>query len=338
MGNLMAYDPSAIDAATYKDGIEETCHNTATRILQALIRRVFALPSEPAPIGRVAELPAPTTALPREKPLPKPRPPTKWELFAQKKGIEKRKRSKLVQDEASGEWKRRYGYNKANDAQAVPVIEANPDDTPGEDPFSKLRKDKKERVNRQQKQQLTNLKGAVKAHGKGVLPPTLKLAAALPEHGRGKPEKRKEMEPELRVASRQAASSTASMGKFDRYVANEKPQDRQIAMAKKRQRMAVTATGAERVQQGKMVDNILRKNADDILDVGKAISKFESQVRGDGSGHRMKMKGANKKGRLTNPNKAIGGGGGGKKGGKKDGAGGGKKGGGGGVKKGGKKK
>ena len=51
--------------------------------LQALTGRLFALPSEPAPVGRIAELPPPTTVLPREKPLPKPRPPTKWELFAQ---------------------------------------------------------------------------------------------------------------------------------------------------------------------------------------------------------------------------------------------------------------
>ena len=39
---------------------------------------------------------------------------TKWEKFAREKGIVKRKRSKLVFDETSGEWARRYGYNKAS--------------------------------------------------------------------------------------------------------------------------------------------------------------------------------------------------------------------------------
>ena len=48
-----------------------------------------------------------------------------------------------------------------------------------------------------------------------------------------------------------------------------------------------------------MVDAILRKNADDILDVGKAISKLEAVTREEGGAPRMKMKGANKKGRLT---------------------------------------
>ena len=83
---------------------------------------------EAAAVGRVAQLPPPTTVLPREKPVPKARPPTKWEVFAQRKGIDKRKRSKTEFDETSGEWKRRYGYKRANDELDVPVIEARPDD------------------------------------------------------------------------------------------------------------------------------------------------------------------------------------------------------------------
>lgn len=46
-----------------------------------------------------------------------------------------------------------------------------------------------------------------------------------------------------------------------------------------------------------MVDHILRRNADDILDVSRAIGKFEAASREER--HRMKNKGANKKGRLT---------------------------------------
>ncbi|KAK4853450.1 hypothetical protein QYF36_009452 [Acer negundo] len=43
----------------------------------------------------IVKLPPPTTKLPREKHLPKPKPPTKWELFAQKKGIKKCKKDKV---------------------------------------------------------------------------------------------------------------------------------------------------------------------------------------------------------------------------------------------------
>ena len=49
----------------------------------------------------------------------------------QRKGIEKRKRSKLEWDEADGAWKRRYGYKRANDEGSAPVIEAKPGDQVG---------------------------------------------------------------------------------------------------------------------------------------------------------------------------------------------------------------
>ena len=63
----------------------------------------------------LAKLPVPTTILPREKPVPKPRPETRFEKFAKMKGMTKRKKDKLVYDEESGKWKRRHGYDKAND-------------------------------------------------------------------------------------------------------------------------------------------------------------------------------------------------------------------------------
>lgn len=131
MGNLTAWDASALDAAAFEGGpaaADAACHRLAQSIFQSLAARLFALPSEAAPVGRIATLPPPTTVLPREKPIPKAKPPTKWELFAQRKGIEKRKRSKLEWDEASGEWRRRYGYKRANDEAAMPIIEARADD------------------------------------------------------------------------------------------------------------------------------------------------------------------------------------------------------------------
>lgn len=82
----MACDVSAIDAAAFAGGPAATdaaCHHLAQTIFQSLAARLFALPSEAAPVGRIAHLPAPATVLPREKPIPKPRPPTKWEVFAQ---------------------------------------------------------------------------------------------------------------------------------------------------------------------------------------------------------------------------------------------------------------
>lgn len=64
--------------------------------------------------------------LPRWKPLPKPKAPTKWENFARKKGIgkfggnlkggaalEERKKN-LVYDEEKGEWVKKWGYKGKN--------------------------------------------------------------------------------------------------------------------------------------------------------------------------------------------------------------------------------
>jgi regulator of ribosome biosynthesis len=93
-----------------------------------LVGQLFSLPAEPVTGGRLATLPAPKTALPRALPVPKPKPLTKWQQFAAKKGIVKRKRSKLVYDDAAGEWRRRHGYKKANDDNDIPIIEAKSTD------------------------------------------------------------------------------------------------------------------------------------------------------------------------------------------------------------------
>jgi regulator of ribosome biosynthesis len=47
----------------------------------------------------VVKLPTPTFVLPREKPLPRPKPLTKWQKYAREKGITRTKKSKLNWDE-----------------------------------------------------------------------------------------------------------------------------------------------------------------------------------------------------------------------------------------------
>lgn len=130
LGHLAAFEPAALDTARFNAAAtrEEACHDLAESITQSLVGKIFGLPSEKAEVGRMALLPPPSTHLPRAKPLPKPRAPTKWEVFAQQKGIQKKKRSKLVFDEAAGEWRRRHGYKRANDDNDIAIIEATKDD------------------------------------------------------------------------------------------------------------------------------------------------------------------------------------------------------------------
>lgn len=62
-------------------------------------------------------LPAQQTALPREKPLPAAKEPTKWERFAAKKGIKpktREQRRNIQYNEEKGEWERKWGYKGAN--------------------------------------------------------------------------------------------------------------------------------------------------------------------------------------------------------------------------------
>lgn len=39
-------------------------------------------------------------------------------------GIKKRKKDKVVWDEQTGAWKRRFGYDRVDDDRDVPIIEA----------------------------------------------------------------------------------------------------------------------------------------------------------------------------------------------------------------------
>jgi regulator of ribosome biosynthesis len=242
LGNLLAFDPSA--PAT-RDEAEAKAQ--ATALTQALMNALLQLPSEATPVGRVAALPPPSTPLPRAKPLPKPREPTKWEKFAQQKGIVKRKRSALVFDENEQGFKRRYGYQRAN--EGPPVLEAKAGDEVGliaayhcycallsigfdglasggvnthvgcrhlhtsrmrctelspacavqvgADPFTEEKAQKRERVKRNKASQLANLTGARGGAPAGI-PASVQLAGSLPEHGRGRPTKRKDMQPMVR--------------------------------------------------------------------------------------------------------------------------------------------
>ena len=109
---------------------------------------------------------------------------TKWEKFAKDKGIKKRKRSKMVFDEQTDEWKRRHGYDRAGDANKIIIMDGKWSEEGGhggkgsEDPFTKEEREKKERVEKNAGRQQKNLQQAVATHGKGILPPTLQMSAA----------------------------------------------------------------------------------------------------------------------------------------------------------------
>jgi len=89
---------------------------------------------------------------------------TKWEQFAQQRGIApKSKRSRKVFDEATGEWKHLTGSleNKANAGpESWPIIEVKKNDDPMQDPWEKLREEKKSRVNKNVEARMRNAERA----------------------------------------------------------------------------------------------------------------------------------------------------------------------------------
>ena len=93
LGNLMTFDPRPIDTVQLKKDPHHL-HTIAKHSTQLLLEQLFNLPSERVEDVVVAKLPKGLTVIPREKPLPKAKPPTKWEMYAKLKGIQKKKKSR----------------------------------------------------------------------------------------------------------------------------------------------------------------------------------------------------------------------------------------------------
>ncbi|XP_042465413.1 ribosome biogenesis regulatory protein homolog [Zingiber officinale] len=275
LGNLMAFDPAHHfeSIPSSREELTKACLEKGTELVQAIANVLFALPSTEDRDGPIVRLPQPTTKLPREKHFPKPKPPTKWELFAKTKGIKPRKKGKRAFDEQTGAWKRLHGYDRVNDDKDIPIIEAKLTDEPGEDPFSKRKAEKKKRVEKQEKNRLGNLKQAAKA---GALPSHIQLAAtALPITGTRTDVPRKSSKEELENVAGMAATATASGGKFDRKLSGEKP----LKHAGKHRKFLPVVEGKgmssqEQKQTAKILEQLMSRSSNDILDVKKAVTIF----------------------------------------------------------------
>ena len=123
LGNLSATDPNPMDLKSYKydilmsncflfwkvslHGFILDCRENREKYLlelgrdnaQLLVNQFFGLPREEVDGVLTVKLPEGTTRIPREKPIPKPKPLTKWQRYAKEKGIQKRKKAKLIWDE-----------------------------------------------------------------------------------------------------------------------------------------------------------------------------------------------------------------------------------------------
>ncbi|KAJ1970901.1 Rhodanese- sulfurtransferase, partial [Dimargaris xerosporica] len=207
LGLLMASDINVLDDKVLGGSDSAVLNQYLRRVTregaQLLINQMFDLPTNPTETSVLATLPEPKMVLPREKHVPKPKPKTRWERFAEAKGIKKQKRSAMVFDEATEEYKPRWGSKSAKNTVndwAMPLSEK---DDPFVDPRKKVRDEKKERMAKNQRRQRRNQEEAeLKERMPSVDPRAMKKQ-------------------DLQRALTLTKTSTASLGKFDQKLKDE---------------------------------------------------------------------------------------------------------------------
>lgn len=128
-GHLLILDSNPVPPLASESVLAGTARDAAQSLLDHLLTTcpIITRPSTSTSTSGVEmQLPTPVTLLPREKPVPKAKEPTKWDRFAQKKGIgkyakpgqgkagEAPRAGKMVYDEAKGEWVPKWGYKGKN--------------------------------------------------------------------------------------------------------------------------------------------------------------------------------------------------------------------------------
>lgn len=181
LGNLAVFDHNVLDKDdfdTSNGNREENVKSVTRDNVQLLINQILSLPMKTTTEATggnsghsssmtLIQLPDPTTELPREKSLPKPKAPTKWELFAAKKGIQPKARTgKMVYDEQAGEWAPKWGYkgiNKKLDDQWLVEVDDDVKGTDKEliDPRTLNRTARKALIKKNMRQQKKNLKNGM---------------------------------------------------------------------------------------------------------------------------------------------------------------------------------
>ncbi len=96
---------------------EKFLSSAATATVKKLFKKLLGLERTVTEVGTMVALPEPTMLLPREKPVPLPKKKSKWEKFADTKGIKNRKRERMVFDEESQQWRPRWGFQREGDLQ-----------------------------------------------------------------------------------------------------------------------------------------------------------------------------------------------------------------------------
>lgn len=229
--NLVACDYHAIKEVN-DEVVEENLLASTQRATQLLINRcfkfiyicvvcftffrLFSLPYEKTEVGPAAVLPKETFIYPREKKIPEPKGETKWEKFAKEKGIKNKKKDRMLFDEDTQEYRPRYGYKRANNIEDQVIVEVKPGQDPYANPWEVARADKKQRVEKNEKQRIKNIERNSGVKKSKKIPQnefeTSKSISGIPIDIEKKVNKGKDR---IRSTLQLVQHSTASLGRFD---------------------------------------------------------------------------------------------------------------------------
>ncbi|ORM42026.1 Ribosome biogenesis regulatory -like protein [Babesia sp. Xinjiang] len=155
--NLVAIDATPVSSTSCD---AESLLNLSRDNTQLLVNRIFSLNRVTTSDGVFVSLPEEDAiTMPRMYPLPKPKKKTRWQLFAEARGIKKHKRSRLVFDKAVNDWVPRWGYKsiKKGLAHSPPIVEVRDSDlAQGIDPFEESSRKKGVQKTRQKLRELRN--------------------------------------------------------------------------------------------------------------------------------------------------------------------------------------
>ncbi|VUZ49166.1 unnamed protein product [Hymenolepis diminuta] len=174
LGNLLYEDKGAIDP---NDVNRDYIKKLSLNCVHHFLKEFWKLPTDTFDGVQVSCLPDPTFRLPREKPAPRKREMSRWERFAQMKGIRKQKRSKKVWDDETQSWRPRWGKDRIDSVKDKWVLEVPDNADPYEDQFEKLSNARKEK---RAKNELNRLKNIARTVKKGQAPPIGVLTEADP--------------------------------------------------------------------------------------------------------------------------------------------------------------
>lgn len=209
LAHLSAFDISPLHPKA--DLLKTTRDN-----VQLMVNQIFNLPREETDEGPTAVIPHEDGfRLPRQRPIPKVKPETRWEKFMKDRKMEKKKRSRLVYDEVSGDWRPRYGYKsvKQSEEKAHGILEVKS----GQEGMDNLFDQRKaEQKLYSAKQKMREVRNRVEAAGGRLKASAPDLEKGLRTRGAAK-----RGADGLKEALKRAQVSSASFGKFDRIAKNE---------------------------------------------------------------------------------------------------------------------